>query len=208
MWEISISGVNDGKSEKSAKKPDTRPKGFARGLTAEKIIGATDKPGEVHFLIKWKGSDEEDLVLAKDSRNWLLSSMRRGWSGTMTKTTSRRCSCVMWLTRVWKFILWFNFIISICFCPRPLSFSINFALDSWSIIFQSFFSKIWLETYYYRSQTVWAQNSWRYTKTLIQGHFGILIIKICWLWVFSQKFDQVQEATLVALRLETWRLFS
>ena len=65
--EDDIVDVSQTKPEEEVGEEADHPRGFARGLEPESILGATKDPGEILFLVKWKNCKETEFVRAKEA---------------------------------------------------------------------------------------------------------------------------------------------
>ena len=54
--------------DKSVEPEKPKQSGFERGLEAEEIKGAIQVGSKIMFLMKWKNSDEEELVFSEQAR--------------------------------------------------------------------------------------------------------------------------------------------
>ncbi|GFY61437.1 chromobox protein homolog 1 [Trichonephila inaurata madagascariensis] len=57
--------AEDGATERPVKEKADRRRGYERNLEPDRIVGATEKDGEILFLMRWKECEEPDLVPEK-----------------------------------------------------------------------------------------------------------------------------------------------
>ena len=85
--------ANGNKSKASGSKETTVARGFARGLEAKAITGASDLniPRMIYFVVKWKGLEDIDLVPAEESNKILLMVIKYNEERRSMQSKKRVC---------------------------------------------------------------------------------------------------------------------